>query len=357
MTEPSRMGSHNRSFVYGGDCRCGHPAGLNCGGYALAKPAVAPLLLKGADCMRTREALRSNGHLGAPMDINRRTVLAACPALSGPLFFSGSTSAAEAPPPQLAAYERETGGRIGVYAENIVSGARVAWRADERFVMCSTFKASLAAMVLSRVDRGEDRLDARIAYGQSDLLQYAPLAKQNLAKGALSVGEACQGAVELSDNTCANLLLARVGGPAALTHFWRLVGDGVSRLDHNEPALNDSPPGDPRDTTTPKAMAGTLRHLLLGKALGRAASERLTGWMVACKTGDNRLRGGLPRNWKIADKTGNNGADASGDIAVVWPEPDRPVLITVYTQGGTPTAVRIADAFADVGRMVAERLA
>jgi beta-lactamase class A len=284
------------------------------------------------------------------MILDRRSFLTAAGALAT------LPALAEEAPPALAAYERETGGRIGVYAENLTTGTKLAWRADERFVMCSTFKASLAALVLARVDRGEDRLENLIPYGSSDLLDYAPVARQNLAKGAMSVDAMGEAIVELSDNTCANLLLARVGGPAALTAFWRSTGDTISRLDHNEPELNRSPPGDPHDATTPAAMAGSLRRLVLGEVLSPSSRERLTGWMVDCKTGDNRLRGGLPKGWKVGDKTGNNGKDASGDIAVAWPPSGGPVVIAAYTQGGSPTAPQFQAVFAEIGRLVGQRL-
>jgi beta-lactamase class A len=292
------------------------------------------------------------------MHLDRRSLLASL------CWIAASPALATDALPELEAYERESGGRIGVYAENLATGAKLAWRADERFVMCSTFKASLAACLLARVDRGEEQLAAMIPYGKTDLLEYAPVARQNLAAGAMSVTEMCKAIVELSDNTCANLLLARIGGPAALTAFWRSIGDSISRLDHNEPELNRSPPGDLHDTTTPAAMAGNLRRLVTGEALSPASRAQLTEWMVGCKTGANRLRGGLPANWKIGDKTGNNGKDASGDIAVVWPEPgtkpdaktDAPILIAAYTQGGTPNAAQIEAVFARIGHMVAERL-
>jgi beta-lactamase class A len=232
----------------------------------------------------------------------------------------------------------------------------MAWRAEERFVMCSTFKASLAAFVLARIDRGEDRLDDMVAYGAQDLLDYAPVAKQNLAAGAMSVSDMCKAIVELSDNTCANLLLARSGGPAALTAFWRSTGDTVSRLDHNEPELNRSPPGDPHDTTTPAAMAGNLRRFVLAEVLSTRSRQHLTDWLVGCKTGNNRLRGGLPKEWKIGDKTGNNGKDASGDIAIAWPNAGGPILVCVYTQGGSPTARQIESVFAEIGRMAGQQL-
>ncbi|MGY3148017.1 beta-lactamase class A [Bradyrhizobium sp. USDA 3397] len=285
------------------------------------------------------------------MLVDRRSLLASFAWLAASPALAGDA------PSEFESYERESGGRIGLYAENLATGKKLAWRADERFVMCSTFKASLAANVLARVDRGEEQLAAMIRYGQADLLEYAPVARENLAAGKMSVGEMCKAIVELSDNTCANLLLARIGGPAVLTAFWRSLGDTTSRLDHNEPELNRSQPGDPRDTTTPAAMAGNLRRLVTGEALSPASRTLLTDWMVNCKTGANRLRGGLPAGWKIGDKTGNNGKDASGDIAVAWPKPDMPILIAAYTQGGTPNATQITSAFARIGRMVAERLA
>ena len=284
------------------------------------------------------------------MALDRRTLLAGMP-----LFAAWPGPVAASPGP-IEAYERASGGRVGVHAENVATGARVTWRADERFVMCSTFKASLAALVLQRADRGEESLDQRVPYGVADMQAYAPVAEENLARGALSVEEMCRAAVALSDNTCANLLLARVGGPAAVTAFWRSLGDDASRLDHDEPLLNRTPIGRPEDTTTPAAMAGNLRRLLLGDALSQRSRERLTAWMLDCRTGDDRLRAGLPAGWRIANKTGNNGKDAAGDIGVVWPPSGGPLLVCVYTRGGAPTAGQLKRTFTEISRLVARQL-
>lgn len=282
--------------------------------------------------------------------IDRRTFLLTASAFAATSAFAKETPAA------LLAYERDSGGRIGLYAKNLASGAELQWRDVERFVMCSTFKASLAACVLDRVDHGQDRLDAMIVYTQKDLLEYAPVAKENLAKGALSVGEMAKAIVELSDNTCANLLLARIGGPQALTRFWRDHGDVTSRLDHNEPELNRTPLGKLEDTTTPRAMALSLEHLAVGDGLQPGSRAQFVEWLVNCKTGANRLRAGLPASWKIGDKTGNNGKDAAGDIAVAWPAPDRPVIIAAYTRGGKPTLEQLNTVFKAIGELVGQRL-
>ncbi|HEY2465363.1 MAG TPA: class A beta-lactamase [Steroidobacteraceae bacterium] len=283
--------------------------------------------------------------------MNRREALCSTLAL-----LASPALAQRAPITALADYERDSGGHIGVYAKNLRTGAEVSWRAHERFVMCSSFKASLAACVLARVDRGQARMDDSIAYGAADLMEWAPAAKQNLGKGAMSVAAMCEAAVELSDNTCANALLARFGGPSAITAFWRSIGDTVSRLDHNEPELNRTPLGRPEDTTTPAAMAGTLQRLVLGNVLSPNSREHLTNWMLGCKTGDNRLRAGLPNDWRVGDKTGNNGKDASGDIAVTWDTRGEPMVICAYTRGGTPTPRQVDDVFAQIGRYVGTHL-
>ena len=223
------------------------------------------------------------------MLITRRSSLAGILGLLGPVTARAQTYRA------VAAYESATGGHVGIYAENVVSGARLEWRADERFVMCSTFKASLAALVLNRVDLGDEHLDVPIAYTVADVKDsYAPVAKANVAKGNLSVGEMCQAAVQQSDNTCANLLLARVGGPSALTSFWRAGGDGVTRLDDPEPFLNRVPLGDDRDTTTPRAMAGNIKRFVLGDVLSPTSRLHLKTWLIGSITGFDRLRAGLP---------------------------------------------------------------
>jgi beta-lactamase class A len=283
--------------------------------------------------------------------LNRRDFLAATSCLAS---FPALAAVAHDP---LLAYEAASGGRIGVYAENVATGQTMSWRADARFVMCSTFKASLVALTLARIDAGKEALASTLRFGSRDMLEYAPVAAEHLAAGTMSVEAACAGAVELSDNTCANLLLARAGGPAMLTRFWRSTGDAISRLDHDEPLLNRTPPGASQDTTTPRAMAGTLRRLVLGDVLSSASRERLTNWMVNCKTGSRRLRAGLPADWKIADKTGNNGKDGAGDIAVAWTPVKSPVLICAFTRGGAPTADQLQAVFAAIGRSVGERLA
>jgi beta-lactamase class A len=256
----------------------------------------------------------------------------------------------------LAAIEARIGGRLGVYALDVTTGERVAHRADERFPMASTFKAMAVAAVLARVDAGEERLDRFVPYSRADLLAYAPVTTKRVGDGGMPLEDLCAAAVELSDNTAANLILKSIGGPAGWTRFARLLGDEESRLDRTEPALNAADPGDARDTTTPMAMAIDLRTVLLRPALLAASRARLTDWMVNCQTGLGRLRAGLPGNWQVADKTGSGAHGTANDIAVAW-TPAGPIVIACYLTDAEAAQPAARDAAtADVGRLVAERL-
>jgi len=184
-----------------------------------------------------------------------------------------------------------------------------------------------------------------------DLIPYAPFSETRLNGTPPTVAELCEATVTLSDNVAANLLLPAVGDPAGLTAFVRMLGDQYTRLDRNEPALNTSIPGDPRDTTTPNAMIHSMNRLIVGDVLRPASLGQLIDWMIASRTGDKRLRAGLPRDWRVGDKTGT-GNGSINDIAIVWPGVKPPIFITSYlTQ--TPAGFKQGDAIhADVARAV-----
>lgn len=250
----------------------------------------------------------------------------------------------------LAALEKRIDARLGVSILDTGTGRSWGHRADERFPLCSTFKALACGAVLARVDEGKERLDRRVRYTAGDLVTYSPVTKEHVGEG-MTVAEICEAAMTLSDNTAGNLILDSLGGPAALTAFLRTLGDSVTRLDRRETELNTAIPGDPRDTTTPAAMAGSVRTLAVGNRLSAASRDQFNAWMVATKTGDARLRVGFPKEWRIGDKTGTGDYGTANDVAVIWPPDRKPVVVSAYV---TQTKASLDDrnaVIAEVGRL------
>ena len=266
-------------------------------------------------------------------------------------YLHATTKSMTAFPAALKQLEQSTGGRLGVAVLDTATGERSGYRADERFPMCSTFKFLLVAAVLQRVDRHQEKLDHVIAIPPKPLVGNSPLTEPH-AGGSMTVAALCEAALIRSDNTAANLLLATIGGPAALTSFCRSIADDVTRLDRTEPSLNQALPGDPRDTTSPSAMVNDLNHILLGNVLSPPSRQQLTAWMEANQTGLDKLRATLPAGWRAADKTGNNGENTMNDIAVIWPAGKKPIIVAAYiTQCDGPDSRRVA-LLKQVGKLV-----
>jgi beta-lactamase class A len=252
----------------------------------------------------------------------------------------------------LADLEKQNGGRLGVCVIDAGTGRRIEHRADERFAMCSTFKVLAAALVLTRVDRGEDRLDRRIVYAKERVVSYSPETEKHSGEEGMTLGDICKAGLTLSDNTAANLILESFGGPSEYTKFARSLGDGVTRLDRIETALNEATPGDPRDTTSPAAMAEDLHKIFLGDLLSASSRDQLANWMLANKTGDKRLRAGTPQGWRVGDKTGSGDHAVTNDIAIIWPPGRQPIIAAVYfAESPAPVEARNT-VFADVARLV-----
>ena len=256
----------------------------------------------------------------------------------------------------LSRFETSVGGRVGVFALDTGSGDYLAHRADERFAMCSTFKWALVASVLANVDRGQTRMDEPVRYDASDLLEYAPTTRLHVSEGSLPVEALARAAITNSDNTAANLLLPRVGGPSGLTLFFRQLGDPLTRLDRNEPTLNENLPGDARDTTSPRAMANLMLSVLCRDVLSPSSRDRLIAWLIACETGKERLRAGIPADWSVGDKTGTGDRGAVNDVAFVVPPGRAPIVIAVYLSDSASSLAALSAAHAEIARVVVSLL-
>jgi beta-lactamase class A len=236
--------------------------------------------------------------------------------------------------------EAAAAGRLGVAVLDTGSGRLDGHRLDERFPMCSTFKWLAAALVLHRVDRGQERLDRRIRYGREVLVPHSPVTMQHVG-GGMTLAELCEATITVSDNAAGNLILKSFGGPPALTRYARTLGATATRLDRWEPELNEATPGDPRDTTTPRAMAAALHAAVVGDALSAASRARLAGWLEATRTNVRRLRADLPEGWRMGSKTGTGARGTTNDVGVFWPPGRAPIVVAAYlTEAGGDAAAR-----------------
>ncbi|WP_369200012.1 class A beta-lactamase [Streptomyces sp. PU-14G] len=252
------------------------------------------------------------------------------------------------------ALERKFDARLGLYAVDTGDGRSVTHRPDERFAYASTCKALLAAAVLEKNSLRE--LEKRVRVRPDDLEGYSPITERR-SNASMTLRELCDAAVRYSDNAAANLLFEELGGPRKLQHALRALGDRVTRADRYEVELSEATPGDPRDTSTPRAMATDLRTYVLGDVLAADKKALLADWLTRNTTGDRLIRAGTPDGWRVGDKTGNGGYGTRNDIAIVWPPDAAPLALALMSRRDTKDAEHDDALIAEAAEVVFRALA
>lgn len=246
--------------------------------------------------------------------------------LASPTLWANTNNTIEA---QLSELEKYNQGRLGVALINTEDNSQITYRGEERFAMASTSKVMAVAAVLKESEKQAGLLDKNITIKKSDLVAYSPITEKHLVTG-MSLAQLSAATLQYSDNTAMNKILDYLGGPSSVTQFARSINDVTYRLDRKEPELNTAIHGDPRDTTSPIAMAKSLQALTLGDALGQSQRQQLVTWLKGNTTGDHSIKAGLPKHWIVGDKTGSGDYGTTNDIAVIWPENHAPLILVVY---------------------------
>ena len=259
---------------------------------------------------------------------------------------------------ELKAIQKRIGGRLGVHALDSQSGKRAGLDDHSRYAMASTFKLPLAAAILWQVDHGAFNLERTLPITHESLLPNSPAVEARLSAGmeTMTLHELCTAIITVSDNAAANILLTGIGGPQALTTFMRNIGDEFTRFDRTEGMLNTNIPGDPRDTTTPRAMVDSMLRIFTQDVLSLTSRALLIDWLTASKLGLDRVRGGIPKSWQSGDKTGTGQNSAVNDLVIAFPPDRRPVFIAVYMSESQLPIEQLNAAHAQIGALVAGEL-
>ncbi len=235
----------------------------------------------------------------------------------------------------VAALERRTRTKIGLTILRPNGSLVIAHRPHERFPLASTQKLPLVMTVLAKSRLSTTRF---VEVKKSDLLpDYSDISQRYPNGGKLRLDDICAGTVSQSDNTGAQVLARLVGGPQAVTAYLQSIGITDVRVDRTERHLPERAEKlDPRDTGTPAAMARLVWRLAYDSPLPPTPTQKLLSWMRATTTGDKRIRAGVPKSWRVADKTGSY-ENAANDIGLIYPPQRSPLAIACYVYGVTTT--------------------
>jgi beta-lactamase class A len=226
---------------------------------------------------------------------------------------------------RLAAMASENPGEYGFAAQDLATGESISFNGSQAFPMASTMKIAVAAAYLGEVDSGRRTLDDPIA-----------------GSTALKLMDAM---ITHSDNRATDLLIANLGGPAAIDSWLRVHNLAGIRVDRTIAQLLSATRDlrDVRDSSTPTAMLGLLRLIDSGPALKPQSRLLLLDMMRRCATGSNRIRGILPPGATVEHKTGTL-SGYTGDVGFLTTPAGRRIAVVFFARGGSNRPAVIATA-------------
>ena len=263
---------------------------------------------------------------------------------------------------------------LGVGLTNLESGQTFTFNGERRFPMQSVFKMLLGAAALSEIDAGRLRFTERFSLIDEQLSPpFSPISAAWPRQRDYSAKDLLEAAVSDSDNTAADVLMKRIGGPGAVTAWLTTRHVPEVRVDRYERQLQPQVYGmpsfrpdwrtdaafaaarsavpaptrmaamraymaDPRDTATPRGMLEFLQMLDRRELVSPASTRMLVELMSRTPRGGNRLRAGLPKDAFLAHKPGTSGFDqglstAHNDVGLFTLADKRAYAIAVFLSG------------------------
>lgn len=287
----------------------------------------------------------------------------------------------------------ESRGRLGVAVKDLSTGQTWSLRGGERFPMQSVFKLPLGIAALRLEELKEVDLDEKIRITEKDLSPpWSLINRRWKGPTSYSLRDLTELAVITSDNSAADILMRRLGGPARVTSVLRELGVQGIRIDRYERVFQPEASGlgsyqtgwhkqeawdsarstvslenrvaamtaylkDPRDTSTPLGMLGLLSDLQTGRLLSRSNTVWILDVMTRTTTGATRLKAAMPAGASLAHKTGTGGDAgmvnaASNDVGIITMPDGRRVAVVVFLTGSRAPEADREKVIADVGRAV-----
>ena len=258
---------------------------------------------------------------------------------------------------QIAQISSTMQGRVGVTATVLETGESVSLNGNQRFPMLSVYKFPIAMAVLAQVDQGKLKLDQKIQFKTSDIVQGSQILDQKSSGVELTLAELLKYMVSNSDNTACDVLLQLVGGPKLVTQYLRGLGVNDIVVANTEKELKQGPAVQYRNDATPDAAVVLLRTFHDGKGLSKSSQALLRRLMTESTTGTKRIKGLLPNGTVVAHKTGTSATVkgvtvATNDVGLVTLPNGRHLAIAVFVSDSTAGNTSREEAIAKITRTV-----
>lgn len=237
--------------------------------------------------------------------------------------------------------------------------------ADKKLPMQSVFKFHIAMAVLDLVDKGKLSLDQKVFIKKSELLPetWSPIREKNPEGNfEMPISELIQYTVAQSDNVGCDVLLRLIGGTQVVQKYMDSKGVKNFKIVYNEETMQSAWKNQYENYLTMKSSSKILKNFYLGKYLSKESTNFLMDVLYSTSTGTNKLVEQLPKNAKIAHKTGSSGKNKDGltgaenDIAIITLPNGKHYAISVFVSDSIESSVVNCKMISDISNVVYNEL-
>lgn len=251
--------------------------------------------------------------------------------------------------------QTEYGGKIGVYTINRNNWSNFSFQSSFYFPVCSTYKILVVGAILKQSMTDKNLLNEKIKITSNSIAGYSPVTKKHIDK-TMTIAQLCYASI-LSDNTATNLLVDKLGGLDKLQEFSISLGDHATKIASEEPEINKVNLRTNLNKTTPKIMARDINKLAFSTdILDKKHRLLFKKWLKDNETVDNRIAAVIPDHWQIGSKTGTCEYGTTNDVAIIWPEDDRAVSMSIFYTQTEKNSDANEKVLRKVSRLVLDRL-
>jgi beta-lactamase class A len=261
-------------------------------------------------------------------------------------------------------------GTLGVAAYDLQTGQAWYWNENQAFRMQSVEKLLVAIAVLKKVDQGSISLHDLVPVSSAEVAEIRGAAIPDplpLKTRSVLLEDLLQKSLCNSNNGASDVLMRLAGGPLVVDKLiasFDIPGIRVDRYEREVVKVESraEPEVTKLDTATPKAICDLLVKLQNGKLLSPQSTKALLKLMAACKTGDRRIRAGLPAGTLVMDKTGTGGTQhgrcsATNDVAIAVLPNGQKIVIAVFLANAGGSAAKREQVIASVSGCIYESIA
>ena len=230
---------------------------------------------------------------------------------------------------------------VGVSILDVENGDTLSFNGNKHYPMISAFKFHIALTVLNKVDKGELSLNQKLFIKKSELLEntWSPF-REKYPNGDISITlkEALQWTISVSDNNLCDILIRLVGGVKTVDNF---INNSDFIIKNDEEGMHQNWDAQFLNTTTPNFSNQLLKRFLEKNLLTKKSTNFLYKTMVETSVGQNRIKGKLPPNTEVAHRTGSSFTNDAGltgainDIGIIKLPNGKYFIISVFVHNTT----------------------